>query len=188
MSLRSMHFGLGAIFALVVLALVVGVQVAGASNVVTGTVDKIDTTSKTIAVKTADGTVHVVKYTGDATVSGVKGVAKGAELTGKETGHVIVRTVGTGAEETAHSMVWVGDKTVETTDGVVEDTGKGVKFVSIKTADGTKQTFVVANHATIDSGEDIGKYSVVGAKKGEHVTVYYTEDAGKKIAHAFGHL
>jgi hypothetical protein len=101
MSLRSMHFGLGAIFALVVLALAIGVQIAGASNVVTGTVDKIDTTSKTIAVKTADGSVQVVKYTGDATVSGVKGVAKGAELTGKETGHVIVRTVGTGAEETA---------------------------------------------------------------------------------------
>ncbi len=27
-----------------------------------------------------------------------------------------------------------------------------------------------------------------GAKKGEHVTVYYTEEAGKKVAHVFKHL
>jgi len=30
--------------------------------------------------------------------------------------------------------------------------------------------------------------TAVGAKKGEHVTVYYTEEAGKKIAHVFKHL
>src|SRR5271156_438006 len=188
MSLRSIHFGTRVIIALAVLALVFGAKTARASNVISGSVEKIDATAKTISVKTADGTVHVVKYSGKATVSGLKGVAHGADLTGKETGHIIVHTVGTGADETAHSVVWLGDKTVKTTDGIVEDTGKGVKTVSIKTADGTKETFVVADHATIDTGKDIGKYSVVGAKKGEHVTVYYTEDAGKKVAHVFEHL
>jgi hypothetical protein len=188
MSLRSMRLDLRAIFALMALVLVLGVQGARASNVITGSVEKVDTTAKTIAVKTSDGTVHVVKYAGDATVSGLKGVAHGTDLAGKESGHVIVHTVGTGADETARSIVWVGDKTVKTTDGVVEDTGKGVKVMSIKTADGTKETFVIADHATIDTGKDIGKYSVVGAEKGEHVTVYYTESAGKKIAHVFEHL
>ena len=188
MLIRYLHLGARTIFVVCVLALVFAAQTARASNVITGSIEKIDTTAKTIAVKTADGTVHIVKYTGDTTVSGLKGVAHGSEFVGKETGHVIVRTVGDGADETAHAVVWVGDKTVETTDGVVEDTGKGVKTVSVKTADGTKETFIVADHATIDTGEDVGKYSVVGAKKGEHVTVYYTESAGKKIAHAFKHL
>jgi hypothetical protein len=31
-------------------------------------------------------------------------------------------------------------------------------------------------------------YSARGAKKGERVTVYYTEEAGKKVAHVFKHL
>lgn len=187
MLFRSAHAALRAVLVLIAFAFF-GAAVTQAGNVVTGSIDKIDTTSKTIAVKTADGTVHVVKYTGDATVSGVRSVAHASDLAGKETGHVIMHTVGTGADETAHSIVWVGDKTVKTTDGVVEDTGKGVKVMSIKTADGTEETFIVADHATIDTGKDIGKYSAVGAEKGAHVTVYYTESAGKKVAHAFEHL
>ena len=84
---------------------------------VTGSIDKIDTTSKTITVKTADDTVHVVKYTGDAAVSGVKGVAHASELAGKETGHVIAQTaVGAGAGRNGEiHCSWVGDKTVKTT-------------------------------------------------------------------------
>ena len=70
----------------------------------------------------------------------------------------------------------------------MEDTGKGVKIMSIKHRDGSKETFIVADQATIDTGKDIGKYSAVGAEKGAHVTVYYTESAGKKVAHAFEHL
>jgi hypothetical protein len=70
----------------------------------------------------------------------------------------------------------------------VEDVGKGSKIVAVKTADGTKETFVVADHATVDTGKDVARYSARGAKKGEHVTVYYTEEAGKKIAHVFKHL
>lgn len=161
---------------------------AGATDVVTGTVEKVDTMAKTIAVKTADGTVTTVKYTEKTTVHGLKDVGKAGELAGKEGGHVIVHTTGEGAEKTAHSVEWTGEKTVHTTDGIVEDVGKGTKTVAVKTADGTKETFEVADHATVDTGKDVGKYSEKGAKKGEHVTVYYTEEAGKKVAHVFKHL
>jgi len=147
------------------------------TNVITGTVEKVDSGAKTIAVKTADGTVETVKFTEKTSVHGLKDAAKGADLAGKEGGHVIVHTVGEGSEKTAHSVEWVGDKTVHTTEGTVEDVGKGSKTVAVKTADGTKETFDVADHAVVS-----------GAKKGEHVTVYYTEEAGKKIAHVFKHL
>lgn len=161
---------------------------AGATDVVAGTIEKIDSAGKTIAVKAADGTVHTFKYTEKTTVHGLKDAAKAADLAGKEGGHVIVHTTGEGAEKTAHSVEWTGDKTVHFTEGTVEETGEGTKTVAVKTADGTKETFEVADHATVDTGKDVVRYSTRGAKKGEHVTVYYTEDAGKKIAHVFKHL
>jgi len=160
----------------------------GSTNVFTGTIDKVDSGAKTIAVKTADGTVKTVKFTDKTAVHGLKDAAKGADLAGKEGGHVIVHSVGTGAEETAHSVEWMGEKTVHTVDGTVEETAKGTKTVAVKTADGTKETFVVADHATVNTGKEVARYSTKGAEKGEHVTVYYTEDAGKKIAHVFKHL
>jgi hypothetical protein len=159
-----------------------------ATHVVVGTVEKVDSGAKTIAVKTADGTVETVKFTEKTTVHGLKGAAKGADLAGKEGGHVIVHTTGEGAEKTAHSVEWFGDKTVHATEGTVEDVGKGTKIVAVKSADGSKEAFEVSEHATVDTGKAVGRYSAIGAKKGEHVTVYYTEEAGKKIAHVFKHL
>lgn len=158
------------------------------TNVITGTLDKVDSGAKTIAVKTADGTVETVKFTEKTTVHGLKDAAKGADLAGKEGGHVVVHTVGEGADKTAHSVAWFGTKTVHATEGTVEDVGEGTKTVAVKTADGTKETFVVADHATVDTGKGVARYSEQGAKKGEHVTVYYTEEAGKKVAHVFKHL
>jgi len=160
----------------------------GSTNVITGTIEKVDSGAKTIAVKTVDGTVETVKFTDKTTVHGLKDAAKGADLAGKEGSHVIVHTVGEGADKTAHSVEWVGDKTVHTTEGTVEDVGKASKTVAVKTADGTKESFVVADHAVVNTGKDVARYSARGAKKGEHVTVYYTEEAGKKVAHVFKHL
>jgi hypothetical protein len=166
-----------AVLVVLVAACFAAVAQGADTNVITGTVEKVDSGAKTIAVKTADGTVETVKFTEKTSVHGLKDAAKGADLAGKEGGHVIVHTVGEGSEKTAHSVEWVGDKTVHTTEGTVEDVGKGSKTVAVKTADGTKETFVVA-----------GRGSAAAAKKGEHVTVYYTEEAGKKIAHVFKHL
>jgi hypothetical protein len=160
----------------------------GSTNVITGTIEKVDSGAKTIAVKTVDGTIETVKFTDKTTVHGLKDAAKGADLAGKEGSHVIVHTVGEGADKAAHSVEWVGDKTVHTTEGTVEDVGKASKTVAVKTADGTKESFVVADHAVVNTGKDVARYSARGAKKGEHVTVYYTEEAGKKVAHVFKHL
>jgi preprotein translocase subunit YajC len=159
-----------------------------ATDVLTGIIDKVDSAAKTIAVRTDDGTVQTVKFTEKTTVSGLKDAAKGADLVGKEGGHIIVHTAGEGADKTADSVHWLGDRTVHTTEGTVDEVGAGAKTVAVKTADGTKETFEVADHATVDTGKSVARYSAQGAKKGEHVTVFYTEEAGKKIAHVFKHL
>lgn len=169
-------------FAICFAALLVWAQ---ATQVVTGTVEKVDTGTKTITVKTADGTVDTVKYTDQTTLHGLKDAGHAADLSGKEGSHVILHTTGEGADKTAHTIDWVGDKTVHTADGTVEDVGKGTRTVAVKTADGTKETFHVADRATVDTGKGVVRYSARGAEKGEHVTVYYTEEAGKKVAHFF---
>src|SRR6266852_5651195 len=127
----------------------------------------------TIAVARAQNPTHVVTGTIEKVDAGAKTIA--------------VKTAD-GTEKTAHSVEWFGDKTVHTTEGTVEDVGKGTKTVAVKTADGTKEAFVVSEHATVDTGKAVGRYSALGAKKGEHVTVYFTEEAGKKIAHVFKQL
>ena len=59
---------------------------------------------------------------------------------------------------------------------------QGTKTVVVKTADGTEKTFDFTETAGKDMGEAVG----AGTKKGATVTVYYTEESGKKIAHIFG--
>ena len=188
MSFRPLKSHFQALALAAVCCLAISQAAWAATKVITGTLTKVDSGAKTIAVKTADGTVKTVTFTDKTTVHGLKDAGRGADLAGKEGGHAIVHTVGEGADETAHSVHWVGDKTVHATEGTVEDVGEGSKTVAVKTADGTKETFEVADHAVVDSGKDVARYSVRGAKKGEHVTVYYTEDAGKKIAHVFKHI
>src|SRR5229473_289766 len=109
--------------ALLLLAACFAIAVAraqDATHVVSGTIEKVDAGAKTIAVKTADGTVETVKFTEKTTVHGLKDAAKGADLVGKEGGHVIVHTTVEGTEKTAHSVERFGDKTVHTTEGTVE--------------------------------------------------------------------
>jgi hypothetical protein len=52
----------------------------------------------------------------------------------------------------------------------------------VKSADGTEKAFDYTGTAGKDMGEAVG----AGAEKGAKVTVYYTEESGKKIAHFFG--
>src|SRR5258708_38251131 len=103
------------------------------THVVSGTIEKVDSGAKTIAVKTADGTVETVKFTEKTTVSGLKDGAKGADLVGKEGGHVIVHATGEGASKTAHSVEWLRVKTVHTPHGKDRAASKATKTASHKT-------------------------------------------------------
>jgi hypothetical protein len=173
------------LFVAVSLAFAVG---ARAQDVVVGTITKVDTGAKTVAVKTADGTVTTVKYTDKTAVHGLGDAAHGAALAGKEGSRVIVHDVPEGTDKAARSIVYVGDKTVDKTDGTIFKIGKKSKTISVKLADNTVKVFDVSTHATVNAGRDVVKYSVVSMKEGDHVVVYSTDEAGKSIAHAFEHL
>jgi hypothetical protein len=142
-----------------------------------GTVKKVDSATKTIVVKSADGTEHTIKVTGDTSIKGTKegfdGLKQGTE--------VVARTTGKGVDETGMAIGKVGKDSVKVTKGTIVKADQGTKTVVVKTADGTEKTF----DYTEDTGKDMGKAIGAGTEKGAKVTVYYTEDAGKKVAHFF---
>ena len=53
--------------------------------------------------------------------------------------------------------------------------------MAVKTADGTVETYKLTDRAAKDAGKDIAE----GTEKSAKVTVYYTDEAGHKVAHFF---
>ncbi len=144
-------------------------------SIIHGTIKKVDKTTKTIVVKSADGTEHTIKVAGDDTVKGTKDGFDGL----KEGTEVVARTTGKGADESAEAVGKVSKDGFKATKGTVENFDKDTKILVVKSADGTEKTFDVTDNAVKDAGKATGK----GIAKGAKVTVYYTEEGGKKTAH-----
>lgn len=164
----------------VILGLALALTVCVAQDVVSvihGTVKKIDKSTKTVVVKTADGTEHTVKVTDSAVVHGSKEGFDGL----KDGSEVVVRYTEKGTEKTADDLGKLGKDGMKATKGTITKVDKGTKTVVVKSADGTEKTFEYTANASKDIGEATGK----GVEKGTKVTVYYTEEAGKKVAHFF---
>jgi hypothetical protein len=158
--------------------IILGGAVCMAQDVVSflhGTIKKVDKTTKTIVVKTADGTEHTIKVTDAATVKGTKEGFDGL----KDGSEVVVRTTGKGVDETAVDVGKVGKDGLKSTKGTIEKFDKDTKTIVVKSADGTEKTFELTGKAL----DDAGKATASGVTKGAKVTVYYTEEGGKKVAH-----
>lgn len=161
-----------------------------ADDVVTavhGTITKVDAAGRTIAIKTADGTEHTVRWGTKTIVHGTRatdvaakdswrGLTEGTEVVAHVTKH--------GTDETAVEVDRVGDEGLKKTEGTVKEIDRDGKKLVIETDDGTEHTFRLTSHAAEDAGKDIGQ----GTEKGTKVAVYSTEDAGKHVAHFFEKL
>jgi len=162
-----------------------------ATDAVVGSVEKVDTGSKTMTVKTADGTEDTFKYTENTTVTGTKDAAKASDLAGKSGYHFVIHYTKVGSDKVATGMDYAGQGSWKATKGTVVGVDDAAKTVSVKTADGTVATYHVADHCTVDTGKGIAKAgSATGESvaKGSEVTVHYTEEGGKKVAHFFKKL
>jgi hypothetical protein len=149
-----------------------------------GIVTKIDLTSKTLVVKSKDGVEHTFHYVDKTVVKGADATAAAAKDSYKgikEGSEVVVQTAKKGSVDTADRVDILSKDTAKTVNGTLVKVGKGGKDLTIKTADGTQQTFKTAGKGIADTAEDLSKKTQQGAK----ITVIYTEDAGKKIAHFF---
>lgn len=148
-----------------------------AVSAVHGTISKIDSGAKTIVVKTADGTEHAFHFVAKTTVHGTEVGAKDTFHGLKEGTEVVAHYTAKGTENTAVEVDRVGKDGLKSMDGTVSSIDRGGKKLVVKSADGTEHAFTLADHAAVETGQ--------GAAKSAKVTVYYTEDAGKKIAHFF---
>jgi hypothetical protein len=161
-----------------------------ADDVVTavhGTITKLDSGTKTMAVKTKDGTIHTVHFVDKTAVSGADKTAAGAKDAFKglsEGSEVVVHYSEKGGEKTATEVEKVGKGGLSYVDGTVTKVGEGGKTVVVKTADGTEHTFTVAGKDTAEAAKSVGR----AADKTGKTTVYYTEEGGKKVAHFFEKL
>jgi hypothetical protein len=154
-----------------------------ADDVVTaveGTVKKVDAGTKTVVVQTADGTEHTVHFVSKTAVHGWDATEAGAKdgMHGvKEGSHVVVHYTVKGTEKTAQEMDRIGDGGLKVTEGTVSKIDRGTKVLAVKTADGAEATYRITDHAVVDTGK--------GIEKATKVTVYYTEEGGKKVVHFF---
>lgn len=149
-----------------------------------GVITKIDRAAKTVVVKTADGTEHTMHLVARTVVHGGKETYKGADdaARGLQDGsHVVVHYTTRGADETAEEIDRVGKDGLSTSEGTITHFDRGAKTMTIKTADGTEQTYRLTERAAEDAGKDTDD----AAKTSTHVTVYYSEEAGHKVAHFF---
>ncbi len=181
------------IFGLLLVA--VALPAFGLEHAVAGTVTKVDSKAKTIIVKTADGAEEVFKFTGNTATHAAKAggqlVKRGAVdtyLAGKEGTHVIVRYSGEGADKTATAVDDFGKDAFKVSKGTITRTDKTGRTVSVKAEDGAERTYRVAKDASVDTEHGIVKGSEYAGKKGEKVTVHYTEEAGKRVVHFIKHM
>lgn len=152
-----------------------------------GTITKLDSATKTMVVKTKDGTEHTVHFVDKTAVWGADKTAAGAQDAFKglsEGSEVVVHYTAKGSEKTATEVDKVGKDGLKSVDGTITKVGADGKTVVVKAADGTEQTFTVVGHDTAESARSIGK----AADKTGKTTVYYTEEGGKKVAHFFEKL
>ncbi len=171
----------------VVLALLLVSAAYAAEDVVSavhGTIKKVDAATKTVVVKTTDGTEHSMHFLDKTAVHGVDASAAAAKDSWrglKEGTEVVAHYTTKGTEDTALEFDKVGKDGLKTTDGTIQDIDRGGKKLIVKSSDGVESSYRLTDHAAKDGGKDIDEEMEKGAK----VTVYYTEDAGKKVAHFF---
>jgi urease accessory protein UreE len=159
-----------------------GLMAQDVVSAVDGTVKRVDAATKVVVVKATDGTEHTFHYADDLAIHGAKESAQGAvdAAHGLKAGsRVAVHYTVDSGHETAHEIDKLGSDGLKVAKGTVSHVDRDGKKISIKTADGTEQTFDLTEHAAKDTGDDVAE----GGDKTVKVFVYYTEDAGTKTAH-----
>jgi hypothetical protein len=175
------------LIAKLVLALALATAAYCAQDVVSavhGTIDKIDAGTKTVVVKTADGTRHSLHLLDRTAVHGADLSAAASKDSWRglsEGGEVVAHYTKRGGEDTAVEIDKVGQGGLKAAGGTVIEIDRGGRKLVVDTGTGAKETFELTGHASEDAGKDVAKATAKESK----VAVYYTEDAGKKVAHFF---
>lgn len=153
-------------------------------GILVGEIVKLDAAAKTLVVKLADGTEHTLHVVKRTTIHGTEATAAGATEAFhglKQGSHVAVHYTAKGTDETAEEIDNIGDEGLKAMEGTITHLDRGAKTLTVRTADGADETYRLTGSAARDAGTDIA----AGTEQSAKVTVYYTEDAGRRVAHFF---
>jgi hypothetical protein len=146
-----------------------------------GTVDQTSEAGKTVIVKTVDGIRHLFHMTGETTVHG-SAVTGADALGGLEAGsRIVVHYTAKAGQDTALEVDRLDARGLKTMEGVVSRVDRAGREISIRLADGSKQTLKLTERAATDVGRDVDS----GAATATRVVVYYADEAGQQVAHYF---
>ena len=162
----------------------------GLPHALTGVLVRVDSSAKTLTVKTDDGAEHAFHYTVQTAVhdsqlaaNEVKVNAIGSYLVSKEGTQVVVRYTAKGSDKAATSVTDYGKEGFKVAEGTIDKADNATRTLTIKTADGTRKSFDVSKDAVVESDHrtvDTAKWSY---KQGDKIRVHYVNTTGKDIAH-----
>jgi len=153
-----------------------------------GELEKVDTDTKKITVRAADGSEHAVSYGGRTIVHGLAATAKGADLAGKEGSQVVVRYTGAAGRETAEHIGVFGHDALKSTEGTITHVDHAGHTVAVKTSDGAEETYDMGRDSAVDTEHGLVDAAHFTGKEGDHVIVYHTEQGGRKVVHLLKRL
>jgi uncharacterized protein YpuA (DUF1002 family) len=145
-----------------------------------GTVNKTYAAAHTAIVKAADGVEHVFHLTKRTVVHGANDVGDALSSL-KEGSRIVVHYAEDGGQKTAVEVDRIGDGGLAAMEGVVTRVDREGRTIGIRLADGSTETLQLTERAARDVGKDVDRAAVGGAK----VVVYYTNEAGDRVAHYF---
>jgi hypothetical protein len=151
---------------------------------VRGTITAIDSATKSVTIKAADGrertfhfveapVVHVADASGKLVMGTMRDLKKGTE--------VAMQYAQRGNEDVLLEIDKLGRDGLKVTEGTVKAVDTAAKKLVVDIGRGAEDTFMMTEHAAKRAATDVGHAIRTGTK----VTVYYTEDAGRKVAHFF---
>jgi phosphotransferase system IIA component len=146
-----------------------------------GVVQKTSEGAHTVVVKTRDGIEHLFHLTGRTAVHGGKDQADDA-LRGLEEGStVVVHYTAEGDRITAYEIDRIAGDGLQTIEGTVTKVDRRAKTISIRLADGSRQTLRLTERAASSVGKDLDDAAADTAK----VVVYFDDHSGRRVAHYF---
>lgn len=130
-----------------------------------------------IIVETADGVDHVYDAAKDLVVHG--GTNALSDL--KPGSTVVVHYTADKTGETVHEVDKVGAEGLRTAEGIVTRIDRKKKEITIRYDNGKTEQLILTDRAAVDAGQGVAN-APEGATR---VVVYYSDEAGRKVAHYF---
>ena len=145
-----------------------------------GTMQQFYRAANVVVITTMDGMEHVYHFTKDLIVHGGKKPGVDA-LEGLRAGTtVVIHHTTAGSQESIEEIDVLGDEGLKSTEGMVTNIDRRKNEITIRYNNGKTETLQMTSRAAAETEAGIDE-----SAEEARVVVYYSDEAGHKIAHYF---